>query len=500
MNLPVSSLGVLPAKDASLECIQINPQSNKSSDGNAHSGSNSFGTHRIDLDPSKPFSLATLQHGVRQGVGLEWLNNTWCAKAWSKSSPLCVNQLPVFEAPLKEGDYIETDIGCFRFLARPSQNPLTLTSKNAKFADSLKFVDHYARTDFPVLISGPSGSGKELLARQIHDLSSRSSRPYVALNCSALSESLIESELFGHIKGAFTGAQGNRLGAFEAARGGTLFLDEIGDLPLPLQPKLLRALENSEIRPVGSDRPIRTDVRILAATHKNLVEAVRAGRFREDLYWRLQVCTVNAPALKDRPEDLTDLIYHFCRKYRVGMSLAALDVLRNHRWPGNIRELKNVICRASAIGRGRQIEGKEAEALICHLDADTRPFNLGEIGGPESRSERYLHGPHFHSTHTFTTNPTDFKTEAARQQDEPDSTAIEGGSSQGFVSNNVIVQIERDLIIRRLKANNGNQRKTALELGIPKSTLHDRISAYNITCARRRARGKPNSLQTSPLN
>jgi len=168
----------------------------------------------------------------------------------------------------------------------------------------------------------------------IHDYSGRSEGPFVSVNCSALTESLVESELFGHVKGSFTGATSDRKGAFEAARGGTLFLDEIGDLPLSLQPKLLRALENQEIKPVGSDKTLKTDVRIVTATHKNLEKLVIEKTFRSDLFFRIHVVKISIPSLKERMEDFEDLLYHFSREMRVRFSVGAIEKLKEHSWPG----------------------------------------------------------------------------------------------------------------------------------------------------------------------
>jgi transcriptional regulator with GAF, ATPase, and Fis domain len=288
---------------------------------------------------------------------------------------------------------------------------------------------------------GPSGAGKEILANAIHASSRRRQGPFVTINCSALSESLIESELFGHVRGSFTGATHDRKGAFEIARGGTIFLDEIGDLPLSLQPKLLRTLENKEIRPVGSDRTVETDVRVIAATHKDLEGMVYQNRFREDLYWRLNVCSIRPPALRDRMEDFTDLVYFFCKQMRVRLSYGAIESLKDHSWPGNIRELKNVISRASAYYPGHHIQAEEIETLI------DRPLQLA----PEA-----LH--------------------------LADPSAINAAGAQN-TGGSVMREIEREMIIRRLVANHGNQRKTAIDLGMPKSTLHDRLKTYSIDLA-----------------
>ena len=222
-----------------------------------------------------------------------------------------------------------------------------------------------APTDYRVLVEGESGTGKELVAEAIHNHSSRKSGPFIVVDCSAIARDLIESELFGHVKGAFTGATGNRKGAFEAARGGTLFLDELGELPIDLQPKLLRALENQEIKPVGSNDTIKTDVRIVAATNRNLIHEVREGNFREDLYYRFAVIKVALPPLRDRQEDISLLVDHFLRQANemagrgdVDISYKTMEKLKRHSWPGNVRELKNFIERAVLLAQGDTIETK----------------------------------------------------------------------------------------------------------------------------------------------
>jgi DNA-binding NtrC family response regulator len=204
-----------------------------------------------------------------------------------------------------------------------------------------------------VIITGESGTGKEVVARAIHDLSSRAGRPYVAFNCAAVPRELFEGQLFGHRKGAFTGATSDQPGTIRAADGGTLFLDEIGELPLDVQPKLLRFLENGEVSPLGERRPVTVDVRVVAATHRDLAALVKQGSFREDLYFRLQVIPLRVPPLRDRKEDIAALARHFVRelgpKGRAPvLAPDALAALGDRPWPGNVRELRNVIERTLA--------------------------------------------------------------------------------------------------------------------------------------------------------
>jgi transcriptional regulator with PAS, ATPase and Fis domain len=220
-----------------------------------------------------------------------------------------------------------------------------------------------AASDASVLITGETGTGKELLARGIHYNSRRAERPFVAVNCAAIPENLIESELFGHVKGAFTGAVKDREGKFEQADGGTLFLDEIAELRVDLQAKILRALQEREVDRVGGSKPIAIDVRIIAATNWEIEHAVKEGTFREDLYYRLSVITLNMPPLRERKEDIPLLVNHFLNKFNrdsgVRVDPDALAVLVAYGWPGNVRELENVIERASVLRRGDIISRAE---------------------------------------------------------------------------------------------------------------------------------------------
>jgi len=223
-------------------------------------------------------------------------------------------------------------------------------------------LDQLAPTDATVLIIGETGTGKEVMARYLHHHSPRSQHPFLAVNCGALTESLAESELFGHEKGAFTGAQDRHLGWFEAAEGGTLLLDEIGELSLPLQVKLLRVLQEREIIRVGSSKAVKVNVRVIAATHVDLAVAIRERRFREDLFYRLNVASVTLPPLRQRCEDIPLLAGHFLQLYarRLGrpqlrLSEDAIDTLRDYPWPGNIRELENTLHNAELLSTGALI-------------------------------------------------------------------------------------------------------------------------------------------------
>jgi two-component system response regulator AtoC len=237
-----------------------------------------------------------------------------------------------------------------------------IVGKSAVMLDVYKLVARVAASTATVLVEGESGTGKELVARSIHTHSPRAAAPFLPVNCTALTETLLESELFGHARGAFTGAVGAKRGLFEAAHGGTLFLDEIGDMGPKMQAQLLRTLQDGEVRPVGGSESIRVDVRLVCATNKNLDEEVKAGRFREDLYFRINVVTVHLPPLRDRPEDIPSLVAHFLnktarreRREAAAMSPEALRLLTAYGWPGNVRELENAIERAVAVAKGNVV-------------------------------------------------------------------------------------------------------------------------------------------------
>ncbi|MCB9026203.1 MAG: sigma 54-interacting transcriptional regulator [Bdellovibrionaceae bacterium] len=355
-------------------------------------------------------------------------DRSYCIQDLRSRNGTFVNGTRILEAQLKDKDRIQIGKQELIFSLEIEEKPtqLGLTSRNKTWNQQLENLPHMAQKDFPVLITGASGTGKEILAKMIHRYSQRSYGPFVSVNCSALSENLVESELFGHIKGSFTGAEQNRKGAFESARNGTLFLDEIGDLPLSLQPKLLRALENSEIKPVGSDSSILTDVRIIAATHNTLSQKVNQEKFRQDLFYRLNVLKITPPPLKERMEDFENFLYFFGKQYRVAFSFSAIQRLKEHEWPGNIRELKNFVARASALYNKTIVQ---EDCLDLLLDK-----NL----------------PVLDSIEKITTENMNLK------------------------------DVEKILICRALIKNHGNQRKSANQLGLPKSTLNDRIKNYKI--------------------
>jgi two-component system response regulator AtoC len=258
-----------------------------------------------------------------------------------------------------------------------SRGASDLVAESPAMKDVIRLVQKVAPAKTTVLIGGESGTGKELIARALHDMSPRAERPFVAVNCGAIPEKLIESELFGHAKGAFTGASAAKRGLFEEADGGTLLLDEVGDLPLHLQVALLRVLQEGEVRRVGDARTIRVDVRVLAATHRDLAQEVAAGTFREDLFYRLNVVAVRLPPLRDRSEEIEPLARRFLARHAVRLGLAekplsaeALRRLLAWRWPGNVRELENALERALVLSEGEEI------------DPDALPEELRAAGAP----------------------------------------------------------------------------------------------------------------------
>ncbi len=313
-----------------------------------------------------------------------------------------------------------------------------------------------AKSSIPVLILGESGVGKELIARAIQGSSERAGKPFVAVNCGALPENLVESILFGHEKGSFTGASDKHLGKFQEANGGTLFLDEVGELPLDMQVKLLRALQEGEIDPVGSKRPVKVDVRIISATNRNLADQVKAGLFREDLFYRLNVFPIEAPSLRERRDDIPALIDHFIRRFNIeegkrvtGVAADALQMLATFDWPGNVRQLENTVYRAIVL------------ADSPHLQAFDFPAISGVVAPapaalPASAGIASLVDEHHEAI-------------AALHQDSPVRILDEAGHLRK------LEDIERDLIEHAIGVYAGHMSEVARRLGIGRSTLYRKV-------------------------
>jgi DNA-binding NtrC family response regulator len=325
-------------------------------------------------------------------------------------------QLVVLQRQLREAGRLGDLVGA----SRPMQ-------------EVMRIVEMAAPSSASVLITGETGSGKEIVARTVHKLSPRAGGPFVAINCSAIPESLMESEIFGHERGAFTGAAERRIGCFELADGGTLLLDEIGEMPAPTQAKLLRVLEDRKVRRLGSKTETPVDVRVVAATNKDPEQAVGSGHLRQDLYFRLNVFHINLPPLREHKEDIPLLTEHILRDINVkhsksvkGVGAEVMDIFMSHTWPGNIRELRNVL---------------ERSAIMCERDLITRACLPGEFGKSQAKSPSDLGAIKF-----------------------PVGTTVDA--------------MERELILQTLAATSNNKTRAAELLGISLKTLHNKLKEY----------------------
>lgn len=348
-----------------------------------------------------------------------------------------LNGVSIREAFLSPGDLITIGTSRLRFEPREQEIVVLPSDKDhfgPLYGSSLSmrqmfgFLERVAASEVTVLIQGETGTGKEMVAKALHQSSSRSKGPLVIFDCSSVQPELIASELFGHRAGSFTGAHQNRRGAFEEAAGGTIFLDEIGELPLEQQPMLLRALEAREVRPVGANIPVPVDVRVVAATHRDIGAMARQGRFREDLYYRLAVLHVHLPPLRERREDIPGLVRVLLERSTrsgagPGISEDALEVLSAHDWPGNVRELRNVLERSAALCTGPVLTSKEL------LLSAASPVPAG--GGLD-------------------------------------------------LSNRTLEEIEREVIRQTLVRTGGNKKEAARLLGIHRTTMHEKVKKYSL--------------------
>lgn len=267
--------------------------------------------------------------------------------------PFDLKEVQLFAEKVLDHHKLEEEVRSLRRQLSETQGASEIVSRNPRMLHQIELARQVAGSSLTVLIEGESGTGKELIARLVHDCSGRRNKPFVKVTCAALAETLLESELFGHVKGAFTGALKDREGRFESANGGSVFLDEIGDIPPSIQVKLLRFLQHHEFERVGENVTRKVDVRVIAATNRNLSSALKEGTFREDLYYRLNAVRIDLPPLRERPEDLLLLIHHFLKKFSPDRNLniapEALKLLTKYRWPGNIRELENVMERSAIL-------------------------------------------------------------------------------------------------------------------------------------------------------
>jgi len=311
-----------------------------------------------------------------------------------------------------------------------------------------------AKSSIPILILGESGVGKELIARALHGGSERAGKPFVAVNCGALPENLVESILFGHEKGSFTGATDKHLGKFQEATGGTLFLDEVGELPLDMQVKLLRALQEGEIDPVGSKRPVRVDVRIVSATNRDLAQQVAEARFREDLYYRLNVFPIEAPSLRERREDIPSLVEHFIRRFNVeegkrvvGATPETIALLVDHDWPGNVRQLENAVYRAIVLADAPYLQ----------------PYDFPAVSGLKAPSPESA----------AVAAPAAVPSAQQMLQDIPADSPVRILDERGHLR--TLEEIERDLIQHAIEIYSGHMSEVARRLGIGRSTLYRKV-------------------------
>jgi two-component system response regulator HydG len=340
---------------------------------------------------------------------------------------------------LEQQRLLQKENKALKTLVNQDNKTMDMVGKSPAILNILSMVDKIAPTTATVLIQGESGTGKELIARRLHFRSDRSGKPYVTVNCGALQESLLESELFGHEKGSFTGAVQQKMGLCETADGGTLFLDEIGEMSLGIQSKLLRFLQEGEFYRIGGKRPIKVDVRVVSATNRDLEREVKENRFREDLFYRLNTITLRMPPLRKRKEDIGMLVDYFLKNSRFGGSAQqikridprVLEVFTNYDWPGNIRELQNTIERLKILAENNEIKLEDV------------PFG---IRVPKSKTE-----------------------------------------SNDFTVDMPLEDVEKNHILRALAYNHGNKTKTAQCLGITIKTLYNKLHRYGVI----QANGEP---------
>jgi len=347
--------------------------------------------------------------------------------------PFRVEKMRLLLQRMAEKVRLVTENAFLRERVSTEENLDGIIGTSANIQDVLRMISRLKDTRTPVLISGESGTGKELVARAIHFRGTMAQTPFVAVDCGSLVPTLMESELFGYEKGAFTGATKTKSGLFQAANGGTIFLDEIGELPLEMQAKLLRVLQEKEIRPVGSNDQVAVDVRVIAATNRDLEAAYRDGTFRKDLYFRLNVVTVHLPALRDRRSDIPMLVHHFLDRYAAGGNLqvtpAAMKSLLHYDWPGNVRELENCIARAVTLGDHQTIDVSDLPPAI---------------------------------------------------RTEQPSAAPASAQDAASLSTTALAEMERMTILRVFEQANGDKALAGKMLGISRATLYRKLKRYNI--------------------
>ncbi len=372
-----------------------------------------------------------------------------------RKEALPFNIKPIVDAALKAREEVRA-AKAFRPQLTLEQHQDSIVGRSEPMQQVFKLIGRVSHSDAPVMITGESGSGKELVARAIHHYSQRSGRDFLAINCAAIPEQLLESELFGHERGAFTGAVAQRVGRFEQANKGTLFLDEIGDMPMAIQGKILRVLQEGEFSRLGGNQTLHTDVRIIAATNRQLELEVEEKRFREDLFYRLNVVRIQLPPLRQRVEDVRLLAEYFLQrtaqlkhtpKYK--LSEEAVAALERYSWPGNVRELENTIQRATVLATSDIIMPKDLPLGSINVN----PSNTGEPGVSGTKQE------------ITTESAIEFLLRAAKADPQVQ----------------LLPWLEREFTLYAMKETNGNQVRAAKMLGITRATLRKRIERFNIT-------------------
>ncbi len=346
-----------------------------------------------------------------------------------------------------------------------------IIGNTAEMQKVFNIINRLSKVDTPVLVRGASGTGKELVARAIHFNSARKDQKFVAINCSAIPENLFESELFGHEKGSFTGASERKIGKFQFAEGGTLFLDELGDMPVLMQVKLLRVLQEKLFTPVGSNREIEANVRVIAATNRPLEEMIKDGKFREDLFYRLNVIPIFLPSLAERKNDLENLIQTFIKKFNklhsrrvIGMSPEAVSVMKKYDWPGNIRELENVIEHAFILETGNTLTlASLPESVLIATGVSVTNLSAAVIESTMDNDDI-----------------EDLDSSADESEDGLEMLSLNSGEETALDFNKHKEAFEKEFIIKALKAFKGRINQTALHANIPKKTLLRKIEKYGI--------------------
>ena len=420
--------------------------------GNADQAVQAIKTGAFDY-LQKPITLAQLRTLVKSAIKIHEEDSRPAPAPAKEEPPLQAagadERLPENEEPQEESKATGRKLQPAAE-KQPAANPEDiprLIGRSPQIEEARQMIRKLARTTVPVYIAGESGSGKEQAARSIHELSDRRDRPFVAVNCGAIPENLMESEFFGYKKGSFTGADQDRLGFFQHAHGGTLFLDEVADLPLHMQVKLLRAIQEKAVRRIGDAQEVKVDVRIISATHKDLAALVAKGAFRQDLFYRLNVVTLHMPALREMHEDLANLIAHLLRKHHSGdinMTPAAREALLRYNYPGNFRELENILERAVALASNHTID-------VSDLQITTDP-----LGGGSAAVE--LEGT---SQHQVISGLPNFQMGTTQIQDYLDD-------------------IERQILEYALRLTQGNRTQAAKTLGISFRSMRYRLERLNI--------------------